>query len=110
MALAERRHVEALARFAHQIELALDRGSVEVRIERGDLRYRHLELAGQAGIAVEQTDFSGLHLHRAGEIAPAPDRPGDRRTVERERLLDLVEQVEWVAALPVHLADEGHDR
>ena len=110
MPLAERRHVEALARFAHQIELALDGGGVEVGIERSDLGYRHFKLAGHTGVAVEQTDLSGLHLDRADEIAPASDRPGDRCTVQRERLLDLIEQVEWIAALAVHLVDEGDDR
>jgi hypothetical protein len=37
-------------------------------------------------------------------------RPRRRRGVERECLLDLVEQVERVAALPVHLVDESQDR
>ena len=42
--------------------------------------------------------------------AAAADRPGQRRGVERQRLLDLVEQVERIARLAVHLVDEGDDR
>jgi hypothetical protein len=30
--------------------------------------------------------------------------------IERQRLLDLVHQVEWVAALTVELVDKGDDR
>ena len=51
-----------------------------------------------------------LHLDGAGEIATAPDRPVHRRGVERKRLLDLVEQIEGVAAFAIHLVDEGKDR
>ena len=46
----------------------------------------------------------------AGEIAARAERPGDRRDVERERLLDLVEKIEGIAGLAVELVDEGHDR
>ena len=49
-------------------------------------------------------------VERAGEVLAAADRPGDGRGVERQRLLDLVEEVERVAALAVHLVDEGDDR
>jgi hypothetical protein len=45
-----------------------------------------------------------------GEIVRAADRPGDGRSVEGEGLLDLVDQVEGVAALAVQLVDEGEDR
>ena len=66
--------------------------------------------AGRTRIAVQQAHATGLHVDRADKITPAPDRPGDRRGIERERLLDLVDQVERVAALAVHLVDEGDDR
>ena len=46
----------------------------------------------------------------AGERASAADRPGERRGVERERLLDLVEEIERIAGFAVHLVDEGDDR
>ena len=44
------------------------------------------------------------------ESPAAPDRPGDRRTPEAQHPLDLVEQLDGLAALPVHLVHEGHDR
>ena len=111
MALAERRHVEALARFAHQIELALDGGGVEVGIERGDLGYRHFELAA-ARRCRRRADG---RLPVSTSIVPTKSRPRPigqviGAAVERERLLDLVQQVERVAALAVHLVDEGDDR
>ena len=46
----------------------------------------------------------------AGKGLAAADRPGDRRRVERQLLLDLVEDLEGVARLAVHLVDEGDDR
>jgi hypothetical protein len=39
----------------------------------------------------------------AEKVAPHGDRPGGRRHVERQRLLDLVQQVERIAALAVEL-------
>jgi hypothetical protein len=38
------------------------------------------------------------------------DRPGDRHHIERQEIGDLVEQLEGVAPLPVHLVDESDDR
>ena len=46
----------------------------------------------------------------ADEVAAAPDRPRHRRDVERQRLFDLVDQVERVAAFAIHLVDESDDR
>ena len=40
----------------------------------------------------------------------APDRPGHRRGIEGERLLDLVEQIERIARLAVHLVMKVNDR
>jgi hypothetical protein len=48
-------------------------------------------------------------IERAGKIAAPSDGPGDRRGVERQHRLDLVEQFERVARLAVHLVDEGDD-
>src|SRR3546814_20227552 len=41
---------------------------------------------------------------------PHADRPGRRRHVERQALLDLAEQIEGIAALAVELVHEGDDR
>jgi len=38
------------------------------------------------------------------------ERPCDRRTFDRQHLLDLVEQIEWVAGVPVELVDERDHR
>ena len=46
----------------------------------------------------------------AEEVLAHADRPGRRRDVELQALLDLVQQVERVAPLAVHLVDEGDDR
>ena len=66
---------------------------------------RHRRLVG-----IEPAHEVAGEIVGAGKAAPAPDRPGHRRRVEGERLLDLVEEVERVAALAVHLVDEGDDR
>ena len=42
--------------------------------------------------------------------AARPDRPGDRRGIQRQRRGHLVQQGERVLALAVHLVDEGEDR
>ena len=52
----------------------------------------------------------GAKIEGAGEIRAHADRPDDRRGVERQRRLDLVEQLEGMAALAVDLVDEGDDR
>src|SRR5262249_23003807 len=49
--------------------------------------------------------------HRCRESrAPHADRPAGRGQVEREALLDLVQQVERVSPLAVELVDKGDDR
>ena len=94
-----------------ELELVLHRSDVEVCIELGQLR--DLDLLGRAGLgatAFEQAHAAIGDVIGAEEVAAAADRPGHRRGVERQRLLDLVEQLEDVAALAVHLVDEGDDR
>jgi len=66
--------------------------------------------AGGAGIALEQTHAAGFYVDGADEIAAAADRPRHRCGIEREGLLDLVEQLERVAAFTIHLVDESDDR
>ena len=46
----------------------------------------------------------------ADEIGRAADRPSDRRGIERERARDLVQELQRITALAVHLVDEGQDR
>ena len=61
-------------------------------------------------VLAERRQAAAPDVVGAGERAAAADRPGERRGVERQRLLDLVEEVERIARLAVHLVDEGDDR
>ena len=110
MALAERVEIEAPAGVLHQRQFLGDRLGVEHGIFRG--QRGQIERLRRGGLAVlaQQPHLAGGEIVGAGEVAAAPDRPGHRRGVERQRLLDLVEQLERVAALAVHLVDEGDDR
>ena len=110
MAFAERGEIERPAGVLHQRQLLGDRLGVEHRIfrrQRGEIERLRL---GRLAVLAEQPHLAGRQIVGAGEIAAAPDRPGHRRGVERQRLLDLVQQLERIAALAVHLVDEGDDR
>ena len=61
-------------------------------------------------VLAERRQAAAPDVIGAGERASAADRPGERRGVERQRLLDLVEEIERIARLAVHLVDEGDDR
>ena len=60
--------------------------------------------------ALEQQEGIGEEIIGAEKVAPHADRPGGRGHVERQRLLDVVQQVERAAALAVELVDKGDDR
>jgi hypothetical protein len=60
--------------------------------------------------ALEQQEGIGEEVVGAEEVAPHADRPGGGGHVERQRLLDLIRQVERVAGLAVELVDKGDDR
>ena len=60
--------------------------------------------------ALEQQERVGEEVVGAEKVAPHADRPGCRGHVERQGLLDLVQQVERVAALAVELVDKSDDR
>src|ERR1700730_4481362 len=112
--------------------------AISLRVERRAQPLRHLDLlaqfgeclfrqaAGKLGIveaaatdrldhpvvdaALEQQERIGEEVISAEKVAPHADRPGGRGHVERQRLLDLVQEVERVASLAVGLVDEGEDR
>ena len=96
---------------AHEIKFMPDGLGVELRVQSGDFGDCHFaQSAGNAGIAVKQAHAAGCDVNRAHEIAAASDRPVDRRGVERQGLLDLIEELERVAAFTIHLVDESDDR
>ena len=87
-----------------------DRLGIEHRIFRGERgEIERLPLDGLAVVA-DQPHLARGKVVGAGEIAAAANRPGHRRGIERQRLFDLVEQLERIAALAIHLVDEGDDR
>ena len=103
--------LKSLAGMAHEIEFPAECRRVEMRVQSGDFGNGHFaQSAGGARIAVEQAHPTGRHVDCAEEITPAPRWPGDRRGVERQRLLDFVDELKRVAAFAIHLVDEGNDR
>ena len=111
MALGEGLRVEPLAGLTHQVKLPGKCRDLDIGVQSRDFGERHFaQAAGGTGVAVEQAHAAGFHVNGADEISTAPDRPRDRCGVDRQRLLDLVNQIERVAALPVHLVYESDDR
>ena len=111
MAFAKRLQLERLAGFRDQREFVLDLGDVEIGVAAGEIG--DVDLLGRAGLgaaAFQQAHAAIDDVVGAEEVAAAADRPGHRRGVERQRLFDLVQQFEGVAALAIHLVDEGDDR
>ena len=60
--------------------------------------------------AVHQLEAVVEHVVAAEEVAALADRPGGRADVELQLVLDLVDDLEGVAGLAVHLVAEGEDR
>ena len=60
--------------------------------------------------AVHQLELVVQHVVAAEEVAALADRPGGRADVELQLVLDLVDDLEGVAGLAVHLVAEGQDR
>src|SRR6516164_9293448 len=113
-------------------------GAIGLRVERRAEAARHLDLLAQLdecrfwqtarklGVveavaadrlgdpvveaALEQQERIAEEVVGAEKVAPHADRPGGRGHVEREALLDLVQQVERVAGLAIELVDESDDR
>jgi hypothetical protein len=65
---------------------------------------------GQPLLCIGATHLVGGEVIGAAEGLRAADRPGDRGAVERQLLFHLVQYLERIAALAVHLVDEGDDR
>ena len=67
------------------------------------------ELFGRGGPALVDLQPISQQIEAAPVIGRGTQGPEHRRGVERQRLLDLVDQLEGVAALTVELVDEGDD-
>ena len=79
----------------------------ELRIVRGpDVHRRRM----RALLAIVEMDDALLQIEDAAEAIAAADRPVHRHGVNAEHALDLVEQVERIAARQVELVDEGQHR
>ena len=102
--------VELLQPLARQLDL-LDRlgevGRLHQRLDIGVVgpRDRH-----RLGVVVEPAHQLLCEVVGADKPPPLAERPGHRRDLQRQRLLDLVEKVERVAGLAVELVDESDDR
>ena len=104
--------VEVGADLAEQLELLggalpvhalLGGGRVGVEALLGGLR-------GAVGGAGEPAHGAVGALDEAVEVPGDPDRPGDRHGAQPDPLLDLVDQLQRLAARAVPLVDEGQDR
>ena len=110
MPLEEGWPVEALQALDREIEL-LDRlRALVLGQEPGDLRVVGAGDGNSRRLRLERMQELAADIVSPGERTPAADRPVDRRGVERERFLDLVQEVERIARLAIHLVDEGDDR
>ena len=110
VAFEKGRAIELLQAVGGQLDL-LDGVDEILRLHQpldvGVARPRHLDRLGIMVEAAHQLLFEVVGAH---EPPALPQRPGDRRHVERQRLLDLVQEIERVARLSVELVDEGDDR
>src|SRR5215208_1586960 len=89
VAFAERGKIELAAGILHQRQLVGERGRIEIRIKRGDFRQRHVAQVAGLAVGIEQPNLSARNVEGADEVAALPDRPGDRRGVERQGLFDF---------------------
>ena len=115
VALEHRLRVELGQQLARHLDLFLELLEQFARHVLGELgvvepvdldRFRHLVAVGP----VHQLEPVAQHVVAAHELAPHADRPRGRRHVDGEVLLDLVDDLEDVARLAVHLVAEGQDR
>ncbi len=104
----ERLTVEGAAGFQSQFrfldkDLALIfRQTIGDSLRAVDRKAIHLRVVATKGV------FSKI-VSATEALRPA-DRPGDRRGIERKLFLDLIQNLEGIAAFAVHLVDEGDDR
>ena len=110
MALEKGLLVERLQPLDRENQLLHRLGALVLGQKLCDLRVVRPVDPDRRGVLAERRQQAVADVVGAGERASAADRPVERRGVERERLFDLVQQVERVARLAVHLVDESDDR
>ena len=102
--------VESLQALDGEVELVDGVLALVLGQELGDARIVGAIDGKRLGVLAERRQPAAPNVIGAGERAAAADGPVQRRGVERQRLLDLVEKIERIARLAVHLVDEGDDR
>src|SRR5690606_14764325 len=108
--LTERSHVERTACFTRQIDLLDESLAVICGQQASDLvRFRTVD-GDRLNIGIRMANGVVLEVIGAREVLAESDRPINRRGIERQLLLDLVQDLERIAALAVELVDEGDDR
>ena len=110
MAFEEGLAVEAVAEVAHQLDLVAPLGQRVARDQRGDQRIVRPGDWNTFRRLLELAHARRLEIVGSGEILALADGPDHGRHGQRQALLDLVEQVQRIAGLAVHLVDEGDDR
>ena len=110
MALAKGGQIERSARFPRKLEFLDEGRPVVVGQEPGDAVGVRAVDRGPLGFRIAVAHCILRQVIGARKSLALADRPGDRRCVERQLLLDLVEDFEGVARLAIHLVDEGDDR
>ena len=107
VALEEGLLVEGLQALDREMEFVDGLPSLVLGQKTGDLRVIGTGDGDRIFVLAEARQPLQADVVGAGERAPAANRPRKRRRIERQCLLDLVEEVERIARLAVHLVDEG---
>jgi hypothetical protein len=107
--------IERVAGTAHQVDFVAQ--GVRPLRAQSLIDFRMVEtLEGVAGVdaaiagGVVKVDEILIEMVDALQFPAHADGPGDRRAADLEDLLDLVQQFDGFAAIPVQLIDEGEDR
>jgi hypothetical protein len=98
-----------VAEVLHQVDLVAPFGEGIGLHQLGDQRIVGPRDGNAFGVLLELAHARAVEVIGAGELlalADGPDHGGDR---QGQALLDLVQEVEGVARLAVHLVDEGDD-
>src|ERR1700679_2050158 len=110
MAFEEGLLVERLQALDRDVELFDRRGALVLRQELRDARVVRPVDGERRRVLAERRQATAPDIIGASERASPADRPIERRRLERKRLLDLVDKIERIAGLAVHLVDESDDR